>query len=117
MNKSKLWQVKTGQYGVHKQLLLLKGVHKGLGLTPPLSLIFYKNFIICAKEINCFRILLLVNLFDLKQTPQNKFACKFPGTLSMSQKIIIRFWFESGLSSASRNHIIIFADLSSTTHV
>jgi len=34
----------------------------GLGLTPVLSLICYKNFITCAKEINCFRIRLLVNL-------------------------------------------------------
>ena len=29
---------------------------------PSLTLIFYKNFITCAKEINCFHILLLVNL-------------------------------------------------------
>jgi len=28
-----------------------------LGLKPPLSLIFYKIFITCAKEIKCFRIL------------------------------------------------------------
>jgi len=36
-----------------------KGVRKGrgLGLTPPLSLIFYENFITCVNEINCFRIL------------------------------------------------------------
>jgi len=36
-----------------------KGVRKGegLGLKSPLSLIFYKNFITCAKDINCFRIL------------------------------------------------------------
>jgi len=43
-----------------------KGVRKGLGVfgvnPPPLSLIFYKSFITCAKEISCFRILLLVNL-------------------------------------------------------
>jgi len=26
------------------------------GVTPPLSLIFYKNFITCAQEINCSRI-------------------------------------------------------------
>jgi len=32
-----------------------KGVRNG-GLTP-LSLIYYKNFITCAKKINCFRIL------------------------------------------------------------
>jgi len=35
----------------------------------------------------------------------------------MGQKVIIRFWWESGLSSASRNHLTTFSDLSSTTHV
>ena len=29
----------------------------GFGVNPPLSLIFYENFITCANEINCFRIL------------------------------------------------------------
>ena len=28
-----------------------------LGLKHPLRWIFYKNFVTCAKEINCFRIL------------------------------------------------------------
>ena len=31
-----------------------KGVRKGLGLNPLLTLTFYKNFITCAKRINCF---------------------------------------------------------------
>jgi len=35
----------------------------------------------------------------------------------MDQKVIIRFWWESGLSYASRNHLTTFADLSPTTHV
>jgi len=35
----------------------------------------------------------------------------------MGQKVIIRFWWESGLSSASRNHLTTFAHLSPTTHV
>jgi len=40
---------------------ICKGVRKGgLGLKPPLSLIFYENFITCAKEI--FAYFLLVNL-------------------------------------------------------
>jgi len=41
------------------------GVRKGRGLginPPPLSLTFYKNFISCVKEINCFAYFLLVNL-------------------------------------------------------
>jgi len=38
--------------------LSAKGVRKGgLGLNPPLSLIFYKNVITCAKKFNCFRVL------------------------------------------------------------
>jgi len=38
----------------------------------------------------------------------NEFAWKFQGALQMGQKIVIRFWWESGLSSASRNHLITF---------
>ena len=39
-------------------LLSAKGVRKWkFGLTPHFSLICYKNFITCEKEINCFRIL------------------------------------------------------------
>ena len=34
-----------------------KGVRKGVGVNPSLSLTFYKNFITFAKEVNCFRIL------------------------------------------------------------
>ena len=42
----------------NKQVVKHNGVGKGgIGVKPtPLSLIFYKNFITCAKEINCFRI-------------------------------------------------------------
>ena len=41
-----------------------KGVRKGgvLGLTPPLSLIFYKNFITFARRLSVFAYFLLVNL-------------------------------------------------------
>jgi len=51
------------------------------------------------------------------QIPRNEFACKFQGTLYMGQKVKIRLRWESGLSSASRNHLTIFAYLSSNTHV
>jgi len=45
-----------------KLVTVSKGVRKGgLGLNR-LSLIFYKNFITCTEEINCFRILFAVNL-------------------------------------------------------
>jgi len=39
-------------------MISIKGVRKrrGFGVNPPLSLIFYKNFIACVKEINCFLI-------------------------------------------------------------
>jgi len=39
------------------------------------------------------------------QTQRNKFACKFQETLPQA---IIRFWWESWLSSASRNHLTTF---------
>jgi len=40
-----------------------KDVRKGVvGVKKPLSFICYKSFIICAKEINCFRVHLHVNL-------------------------------------------------------
>jgi len=69
-----------------------KGVHKGgLGLNLPLSLTFYKNFITCAKEMNCFRILFACKYVDLMKIQRNEFACKFPGTLQMDQRVIIRF--------------------------
>jgi len=40
------------------------------------------------------------------QIPRNKFACKFDGTLLRDQVVII--WWESGLSSACRNHLTTF---------
>jgi len=60
---------------------------------------------------------LLVCRRDGNTVPANDFACKFQGTLEMGQKVIIRFWWESGLSSASTNHLNTFADLSCATHV
>jgi len=38
------------------------------------------------------------------QIPRNEFTRKFQGTLQMGQKVIIRFWWESGLLSAYRNY-------------
>jgi len=37
-----------------------------------------------------------------------EYAFKFQGTLQMGQKVIITFWWESGLSSAYRNHLTTF---------
>jgi len=50
------------------------------------------------------------------QIPLNKFACKFHGTLWMGQKVIIRLWWESGLSSASRNHLTTFCRRRPSVH-
>jgi len=50
-----------------------------LGLNPSLNLIYYENFVTCAKETNCFRILFAFQFVDLMQMPRNVFACKFQG--------------------------------------
>jgi len=44
---------------LHSVILDIKGVRKGVGVgvNPPLELDILQNFIACAKEINCFRIL------------------------------------------------------------
>jgi len=43
---------------MHKKMHVHKGVRKGFGIKPPpLNLIFYKNFVTCAKDINCFPII------------------------------------------------------------
>ena len=42
------------------------------------------------------------------QTPRNELASKFQGTLEICQKVIIRFWWESELSSASKFHLTTF---------
>ena len=55
-----------------------------------------------------FSLLFACEFVDLMQIPRNKFACKFQGILGMGQKVIIRFLWESGLSSASRNHLTTF---------
>jgi len=49
-------------YPVEHATYSLARVRKGDAVNPPLSWIFYKNFITYAKEINCFRIYLLGNL-------------------------------------------------------
>ena len=52
-----------------------KGVRKGgVGVNIPLSLILYKLYIICVKEIKCFRILFACSFVDLMQILRNEFA-------------------------------------------
>ena len=80
----------------------------GVGVKPPLSFLFCKKLLNFAWEVICFRILFACYFVDLMEIPRNKFACKFQGTLWTGQRVIIMFWWESGLSSASRNHLTTF---------
>jgi len=53
-------KIRRATRGCSKQATSLfspRAYARGLGLKPPLSLIFYKIFTTCAKEIKCFRIL------------------------------------------------------------
>jgi len=80
----------------------------GVGVNP-LSFIFYKNCITCAKEIIVFAYFLLVT-----QTPRNEFARKVQGTLQMGQKVIIIDFCEN---LGYRLHPPLFAGLSSTKYI
>ena len=72
----------TRQKQLSIQACYNQGRTKGeLWLKTPFSLIFYKTFIICANEINYFRILFACLFVDSMQIPRNKFACKIQGTL------------------------------------
>jgi len=85
-----------------------KGLRKGgLGLNS-LSFLFCKKPLDFAWEIICFRMLFACCFVDLMEIPRNKFACMFQGTLWMGQRVIIMFWWESGLLSASRNYLTTF---------
>ena len=92
-----LWEVASDN-GVRKGRLRLK--------PPPWAWYFTKTLLPLQRRLIVFAYLLLVN-FSM-QIPRNKFACKFQGTLLMDQKVTTRFWWESGLSSASRNHLTTF---------
>ena len=80
----------------------------GVGVKKALSLIFYKNFITCAKEIIVFTYFCL--LICRLNANTMEWICK-----QISSNIINGpksnsngFWWESGLSSASRNHLTTF---------
>jgi len=91
LNKTSNRAVTHTSYKIHENwcVLLKSDMHvrprtyaRGVWFTsPPLRLIFYKNFIILAKEINCFGILVACLYVDLMQMPRNKFKWKFQGTL------------------------------------
>jgi len=88
---------------------LYKGVRKGvLGLNPPLSLIFYKIFITFARRLSVFAYFLLVNLSTECTYHGINLHANFKDHCKWAKKVIIRFWWKSGLSSPSRNHPTAF---------
>jgi len=80
---------------------------KGSGVNPRLSLIFYKNVFVSTKDINCFRIHLLINLSSYWNTTE-LICMQISRNIVNGPKVINRFWWESGLSPASRNHLNAF---------
>jgi len=77
---------------------------RGGGVTLPLEFHVTKTLLPALRRL----IVFAYKFVDLMQIPRNEFACTFQGALKMGQKVIIIFWWESGLSSASRNHITTF---------
>ena len=84
---------------------------RGWGLNPPLSLIFYKNFITFARRLIVFPYFLLVNLSTQCKYHGINLHANFKEHCKWAKKVTIRFWWESGLSSASRNHLDTFCRL------
>ena len=79
-----------------------------LGLKPTLSLIFYKNFITFARRLIVFAYFLIVNLSTQCKYHATNLHVNFKEHCKWAKKVIIRFWWESGLSSAFRNHLTTF---------
>ena len=85
-----------------------KAYASGLGLTPPELDILQKLYYLRKGDYLFSHIFCLLICRLNANKPRNKFACKFQGTLQMGEKVIIRFQWESALSSASRNHLTAF---------
>ena len=73
-----------------------------------MSLIFYKNFITFARRLIVFTYFLPVNLSTCCKYHGINLHANFKEHCKWAKKVIIRFWWESGLSSTSRNHLTIF---------
>ena len=72
------------------------------------SLIFYKNFITCEKNIIVFQcIWLLICRLNGNTTEWNLHA-NFKKQCKIGQKVIVRIWWEIELSPASRKHLTTF---------
>ena len=69
-----------GQCKIEHQESRPRAYAREVGVNPPLSLIFYVNFITFARENDCFGILFACLFVDLMQKPRNNFACKLQGT-------------------------------------
>jgi len=67
----------------------------------------YKNFITCAKEINCFRILFACWFFRLNAKSTEWICMQISRSIVNATKVF-RFWWESGLLSTSRKHLTTF---------
>jgi len=81
---------------------------RGIGVnTPPLSLIFCKTLLPAQRRLIVFACFCLL-ICRLTANTTEWVCMQFQGTLQTGQKVIIRFLWESGLSSASRNHLTTF---------
>ena len=80
----------------------------GIGVNSPLNLIFYKNFITFARRLIAFAYFLIVNLSTYCKYHGTNLHANFKEHCKWAKEVIIRFWWEFGLSSASRNHLTTF---------
>jgi len=100
------------QVGKKTFVFLLCGqgrTQRGVGVNPPpLSLIFKNTLLPAQRRLIVFAHFLFVNLSTKCKYHGMNLHAYFKDTLQMGQKEIIRFWWECGLSSASRNHLNTF---------
>jgi len=90
---------------------------RGVGVKTPLWICYVtKTSLLMQWSLCMFSYIFYLCDVNLTQKPQNDFAWKFQGTLQMDQKEIFTFWWESGLSPVSKNHLTTFANLPSTTY-
>jgi len=80
----------------------------GLRLIPPWAWYFTKALLPAQSGLIVFAYFGLLICRLKMQIPRNEFTCKFQGILQMGEKVIVRFWWECGLLSASRNQLTTF---------
>ena len=90
-------------------LLRAKGMRKGwLGLNPPWGWYFTNTLLPLQRRLIVFAYFLFVNLSTYCKYHGINLHANFEEHCKWAKKVIIRFWWESGLSSASRNHLTTF---------